>query len=246
MGTSPIISGVVDACTNTFQKPPASSTWCLPAAHEATGLTRSMVFKKAFLKILMKLCAMRSVTITDSWRHGMSPEGLTRAFVPWIYIYIYTIPEKCPKNTGIYRDIIELTPVPIHFDSKFTLFFLLIISIFHGRLLGGKSGRWRGGRHRGIRLVRRRHAATPRPVPAVPAPFRPQGRHGGRCGCRGHRGTGAPGAVWGRRYRCSEAVAHDVALSWHNGASKLCRMRKHGSMQLSKSWTSPGPVESFI
>ena len=47
--------------------------------------------------------------------------------------------------------------------------------------------------------------------------------------------TGAPGAVWGRRYRCSEAVAHDVALSWHNGASKLCRMRKHGSMQLSKS-----------
>jgi len=58
-----------------------------------------------------------------------------------IYIYIYTIPEKCPKNTGIYCDIIELTPVPIHFDSKFTLFFLLIISIFHGRLLGGKSGR---------------------------------------------------------------------------------------------------------
>jgi hypothetical protein len=70
------------------------------------------------------------------------------------------------------------------------------ISIFHGRLLGGKSGRWRGGRHRGIRLVRRRHAATPRPVPA---PFRPQGRTGGRCGCRGHRGTGAPGAVSGRR-----------------------------------------------
>ena len=160
MGTSPIISGVVDACTNT-KKAPSISTWCLPAAHEATGLTRSMVFKKALLKILMKLCAMRSVTITDSWRHGMSPEGLTRALVPWIYIYIYpedpkytlkwrhylhafpiwpylcawilrdiyTIPEKCPKNTGIYCDIIEWTPVPIHFDSKFTPFFLLIFHI---------------------------------------------------------------------------------------------------------------------
>ena len=231
MGTSPIISGVVDACTNT-KKAPSISTWCLPAAHEATGLTRSMVFKKALLKILMKLCAMRSVTITDSWRHGMSPEGLTRALVPWIYIYIYTLRiQSIPWNDVIICMHFRFDPIYVHGSSGIyiyiqslknvqkTLGYIAIllnelqfpstltvnsppfscssfISIFHGRLLGGKSGRWRGGRHRGIRLVRRRHAATPRPVPA---PFRPQGRTGGRCGCRGHRGTGAPGAVSGRR-----------------------------------------------
>ena len=108
MGTSPIISGVVDACTNT-KKAPSISTWCLPAAHEATGLTRSMVFKKALLKILMKLCAMRSLTITDSWRHGMSPEGLTRALVPWIYIYIPWGSKVYPEMTSLFACISDLT-----------------------------------------------------------------------------------------------------------------------------------------